>query len=111
MIACPKLCHTKISRGKKSKQEHNCSDESEKMHGPLAELRNEHNGEKIEKAVHKPFPSKLSNAIFACTVLNNLLTDFIEAGPSCNYRYVAVHLTIDFNMFDHLMTICFQPTI
>ena len=81
------------------------------MHWPFAELADKHDGQDIKKTVEHALPSKLTVAKFAGLVDHDFLPDLAKAGPFGKHGDIAMHFAVDLDVFDHFITVGFQPAI
>ncbi len=111
MVHVVQLADTHYDHGYKAEDEHQRTQQSEKMHGLDAEPGKEPKGKKVQIPVYKTVQPELGLSVFACLVVHHFLTDFLEAGILGQIRDVTVHFTIYFYVLDHLFAIRFQSAI
>ena len=112
IIQAPQLVGTDTEGCHKTDEEHQRPQEAEHMHRFLTKGTQEPERQQVQITVHKTIQThEFRRAIFTGLMLNNLLTNLVEAGIFGQIRYITVHLAIDLNVFHHGLTIGLQTTI
>ncbi len=106
-----KLVGDKIYGDEKSYNKAQHPYRTEKVHWSFAKLADKDNRHQIQKALDEPSGTELGLAVLAWIVLHDLLLNIREACPLGNHRNVAMHLSIYFYGFHHILLISFQPAV
>ena len=111
MVHVVQLADTHYDHGYEAEDEHQRTQQSEKVHGLDAEPGKEPKGKQIQIPVYKTVQPELGLSVFACLMVHYFLADFLEAGILGQVGDVAVHFAVNLYILDHLFAICLQSAI
>ena len=83
------LADTHYDHGYEAEDEHQRTQQSEKVHGLDAEPGKEPKGKQVQIPVYKTVQPELGLSVFACLMVHHFLADFLEAGVLGQVRDVA----------------------
>ena len=92
-------------------QERDGTQHAEKVHGSIAEFRDEIDCQKVEIAANETAHAKLATAIFPLLMVNDFLPYVAETVHLSNDGNVTVHFAVHLNAFHHFLAISLQAAI
>mgnify|MGYP007102640711 FL=1 len=111
MVHVVQLADTTMTTDYEAEDEHQRTQQSEKVHGLDAEPGKEPKGKQVQIPVYKTVQPELGLSVFACLMVHHFLADFLEAGVLGQVRDVAVHFAVYLYILDNLFAICLQSAI
>src|ERR1041385_2300681 len=103
----PQFVNNEIKKSTKTKNEHQRSVDTEKMHRAFAEFGDKRNRKQVEKSVDKSFETEFGCSVFSRLVRNAFLSNVDEAGTFGNYRNITMHFAVHFDAFHHIAAVSF----
>ena len=100
-----------VLKGDETDEEYHGADESEDMHRLLAEVGEEPQRQQVEVAVEEAVDAELRVSVFPGLVVDDLLTNLVEARVLGQVGDVAVHLAVDLDVLHHIATIILQSAV
>ena len=105
------LVNQQPGRHKKTYQKRQSTQHPKKVHGLFAKTAHKQNGQQIQKAVYKPFQSKLALAKLTGSVFHHFFAYAVKTGRFRNNRNVAVHISVHFYVFHYLVAVGLQTAV